>query len=75
MISVRVNTTMTTQRLTVSPVRRTFPRPGLCRHRCRDNIVRLVRSFIRAGLPALLLFGARGAWPAPVVMDWQTGGG
>ena len=56
MISVRVDTAMTAQRPTVSPVR-------------------LLRSFIRAGLPALLLLGAGGAWPAPVVMDWQTGGG
>ena len=75
MISVRVDTAMTAQRPTVSPVRRPFPGPGLCRRRCRDSMVRLLRSFIRAGLPALLLLGARGAWPAPVVMDWQTGGG
>ena len=75
MISVRVDTAMTAQRPTVSPVRRPFPGPGLCRRRCRDSMVRLLRSFIRAGLPALLLLGAGGAWPAPVVMDWQTGGG
>ena len=75
MISVRVDTAMTAQRPTVSPVRRPFPGPGLCRRRCRDSMVRLLRSFIRAGLPALLLLGARGAWPTPVVMDWQTGGG
>ena len=72
---MQVETTMTTHRVAISTAQRSFPWPCLCRRRCLDNLAGLVRSFIRAGLPALLLLGARGAWPAPVVMDWQTGGG
>ena len=72
---MRVDAVMTAHRVTASTVRQSLPRPCRYRRRCWNNIIRPLRSFIRAGLPALLLFAAQGAWPAPVVLDWQTGGG
>ena len=75
MISARGDTCMTTHRVTDRPVQHPFTRACRCSRRRWNNIIRLGRSFIRAGLSVLLLFGTQGAWPTPTVMDWQTEAG
>ena len=72
---MRVDAVMTAHRVTASTVRQSLPRPCRYRRRCWNNIIRPLRRLIQARLPALLLFAAQGAWPAPLVLDWQTGGG
>ena len=72
---MRGDTKIAARRVTLSTARRSFPGTCLPRRCCRNDMVGSLRNFIRAGLPALLLFAAQGAWPSPTVLDWQTGTG